>query len=151
MKRVIVAIDESECSITAARTAVDLARLHAVEEPCCFIHVVSLKPGQLGTKAYPERPDLPETWPVFQKALAIAREARVPVRCQVLFGKTSEMILHYARQKQVDLIVIGCLRRSGIKESLLGNVATRVTAHAPCSVLVVRPGFRLGLNPEGTG
>ena len=151
MKRVIVAIDESEYSVTAARTAVDLARSHAVEELCCFVHVVSLKPGQLGTEAYPERPDLPETWPVFQEPLAIAREAGIPVRCEVLFGNTSEMIIHYAREKQVDLIVVGSLGESGIKEFLLGNVATRVTAHAPCSVLVVRPGFRLDLNPQEAG
>lgn len=145
MKRVIVAIDESEYSVTAARTAVDLARSHAVEELCCFVHVVSLKPGQLGTDAYPERPDLAETWPVFQEPLAIARAAGVPVRCEVLYGNTSETILRHAREKQVDLIVLGSLGQSGIKEALMGNVATRVTAHAPCSVLVVRPGFRLDL------
>jgi nucleotide-binding universal stress UspA family protein len=149
MKRVIVAIDESEYSVTAARTAVDLARSGCINE-LCFVHVVSLKPGQLGTDAYPERPDLPETWPVFQEPLAIAREAGIPVRCEVLFGNTSDMILRHAREKQADLIVVGSLGQSGIKESLLGNVATRVTAHAPCSVLVVRPGFRLGLNPEET-
>jgi nucleotide-binding universal stress UspA family protein len=127
-----------------------LARSGCINELCCFVHVVSLKPGQLGTDAYPERPDLPETWPVFQEPLAIAREAGIPVRCEVLFGNISDIILRHAREKQVDLIVVGSLGQSGIKESLLGNVATRVTAHAPCSVLVVRPGFRLGLNPEET-
>lgn len=151
MKKVIVAIDESEYSVTAARVAVDLARSRAVEELCCFVHVVSLKPGQLGTDEYPERPDLPETWPVFQEPLAIAREAGVRVRCEVLFGNASEMILRHAREKQADLIIIGSLGESGIKEFLLGNVATRVTAHAPCSVLVVRPGFRMGLDSRETG
>jgi len=80
---------------------------------------------------------------VFQEPLAIAREANVPVRCEVLFGNPAEMVLHHARKQKADLIVVGSLGESGIKEFLLGNVATRVTAHAPCTVLIVRPGFRL--------
>jgi len=142
MERIFVAIDESEYSVTAARAAVDLAQLQPVDD-LRFVHIVSLKPGQLGRDEYPERPDLPEEWPVFQEPLAIAREANVPVRCEVLFGNPAEMVLHHARKQKADLIVVGSLGESGIKEFLLGNVATRVTAHAPCTVLIVRPGFRL--------
>ena len=147
MERIFVAIDESEYSVTAARAAVDLARLQPVDD-LRFVHIVSLKPGQLGRDEYPERPDLPEEWPVFQEPLAIAREANVPVRCEVLFGNPAEMILHHARKQKADLIVVGSLGESDIKEFLLGNVATRVTAHAPCTVLIVRPGFRL--DPESS-
>jgi len=74
MERIFVAIDESEYSVTAARAAVDLAQLQPVDD-LRFVHIVSLKPGQLGRDEYPERPDLPEEWPVFQEPLAIAREA----------------------------------------------------------------------------
>jgi len=142
VKRVLVAIDKSEYSVTAARAAVDLARAQPVDD-LRFVHVVSLKPGQIGKDDYPERPDLPEDWPVFQEALAIAREAEVQVNCEVLFGHPAEMILHHAHKQKADLIVVGSLGESGIKEFLLGSVATRITARAPCAVLIVRPGFRL--------
>jgi len=72
------------------------------------------------------------------------KDATAPrARCEVLYGYPAEQILHYARQKQVDLIVMGSLGISGIKEFFLGSVASRVVANAPCSVWVVRPGFRL--------
>jgi len=142
MKKILVAIDKSEYSVTAARAAIDLVQLQPVDD-VRFVHIVSLKPGQLGTDDYPERPDVPEEWPVFQEPLAIAREAGVPVTCEVLFGNEAEMILHHAREQDVELIILGSLGESGIKEFFLGSVATRVTAHAPCSVMIVRPGFRL--------
>ncbi len=142
MKTVLVAIDRSDYSVTAARAAVDLAQLQSVDD-LRFVHVVSLKPGQIGKDDYPERPDLPEEWPVFREPLAIAREAEIPVNCEVLFGHPADMILHHAGEQEADLIVVGSLGESGIKEFLLGSVATRVTARAPCAVLVVRPGFRL--------
>jgi len=142
MRKVIVAIDESGYSMTAAQAGIELARCYAVEE-LSFVHVVPLKPGQVGTAEYPERPDLPEEWPVFQEPLTIARETGIPVHCEVLYGNAAETLIHHAREKEADLIVVGNLGESGIKEFLLGSVASRLTAHAPCSVLIVRPGFRL--------
>ncbi len=61
----------------------------------------------------------------------------------MLFGHAVEQLLHYARPGGVDLIVVGSLGESGIKDFFLGSVATRVVANGPCSVMVVRPGFRL--------
>ena len=142
MTKVMVAVDGSDYGVTAARTAVELAQACHLGD-LTFVHVVSLKPGQIGTPEYPERPDIPERWPVFQEPLGIARSADVKARCEVLYGHPAEQLLHYARQKQVDLIVMGSLGTGGIKEFFLGSVASRVVASAPCSVWVVRPGFRL--------
>ena len=147
MKRVMVAIDGSDYGVTAARAAVEMAEKCAFWD-ITFVHVVFLKPGQIGTDEYPERPDLPERWPVFQEPLAIARSKGVNGRCELLFGHAAEQLLHYARQQSVDLIVVGSLGESGIKDFFLGSVATRVVANAPCSVMVVRPGFRL--NNDGS-
>lgn len=142
MTRVVVAVDGSDYGVTAARTAITLAqRCHF--EDLALVHVVSLKPGQLGTPDYPERPDLPETWSVFQEPLAIARAVGVRARCVILHGHPVEELLHFARCEDTDLIIVGSLGVSGIKELLLGSVATQIVAHAPCSVMVVRPGFRL--------
>jgi len=142
MEKILAAIDRSDHSVTAARAAIDLTQLQPVGE-VRFVHVVSLQPGQLGTEEYPERPDVPEEWPMFQEPLAIGREANVSVHCEVLFGNEAEMLLHYAQEENVDLIVLGSLGESGIKDFLLGSVARRVASHAPCSVMIVRPGFRL--------
>jgi nucleotide-binding universal stress UspA family protein len=142
MTKIIVAVDGSDYGIAAARTAVELAQACHLES-LTFVHVVSLKSGQLGTPEYPERPDIPEQWPVFQEPLGIARPAGVMARCEVLYGHPAEQLLHYARQQKVDLIVMGSLGISGIKEFFLGSVASRVVADAPCSVWVVRPGFQL--------
>jgi nucleotide-binding universal stress UspA family protein len=142
MKRIMVAVDGSDYGVTAARAAVEMAK-ECASWDVTYVHIVSLKPGQLGTKEYPERPDLPQAWPAFQEPLAVARSAGVKVRCEVLFGHPAEQLLHYARGKEVALIVMGSLGVSGIREFLLGSVASRVVAAAPCSVLVVRPGFRL--------
>ena len=142
MKRVIVAVDGSDYGVTAARTAIEMAQRCTFDD-LAFVHVVSLKPGQLGTDEYPERPNLTESWPVFQEPLAIARAAGVTARCVVLYGHAADQLVHHARKAQVDLIILGSRGHSGIKEFLLGSVATRVTAHAPCSVMVVRAGFRL--------
>lgn len=142
MTKIMVAIDGSDYGIAAVRTAIELAQSCSLKELTC-VHVVSLKPGEIGKLDYPERPDTPERWPICQEPLVIARSAGVKMRCVVLYGNPAEQILHYARQKQVDLIIMGSLGISGIKEFFLGSVATRVVANAPCSVLIVRPGFRL--------
>lgn len=150
MKRVMVAVDGSDYGVTAARVAVEMAHKCTFWD-ITFVHVVSLKPGQIGTGEYPERPDLPDKWPVFQEPLAVAHSVGVKAHCEVLFGHAAEQLLHYATKKSVDLIVMGSLGESGIKDFLLGSVATRVVARASCAVMVVRPGFRLENDgPEGT-
>jgi nucleotide-binding universal stress UspA family protein len=43
-------------------------------------------------------------------------------------------------QQAFDLCVIGTHGRTGLKRIFLGSVAEKVVRHAPCSILVVRPG-----------
>ena len=50
----------------------------------------------------------------------------------------AEAILEYARQNQVDHLVIGAPPRDVTLGGLLGTVATKVSADAPCTVTVVR-------------
>jgi nucleotide-binding universal stress UspA family protein len=47
-------------------------------------------------------------------------------------------IVETARDRHVDLIVMGTHGRTGLKHVLLGSVAERVVRLAPCPVLVVR-------------
>ncbi len=59
-----------------------------------------------------------------------------------LRGDPAEAILEVAEEKQVDLIVVGTRGLSALERFFLGSVAERVARHAPCPVLLVRPGHR---------
>lgn len=48
-------------------------------------------------------------------------------------------ILRYAKEQDIDLIVMGTHGRSGLVHVLMGSVAERVVRKAPCPVLTVRP------------
>lgn len=47
-------------------------------------------------------------------------------------------IIRYAKETDVDLIVMGTHGRSGLAHVLLGSVAEKVVRKAPCPVLTVR-------------
>lgn len=53
-------------------------------------------------------------------------------------GETVSAILRHVGTQQPDLLVVGTHGRSGMKRSLLGSVAERLLAVAPCDVLAVR-------------
>ncbi len=48
-------------------------------------------------------------------------------------------IVRYAREQEIDLIVLGTHGRTGLVHMLMGSVAEKVVRKAPCPVLTVRP------------
>jgi nucleotide-binding universal stress UspA family protein len=48
-------------------------------------------------------------------------------------------IVRYAKEHEMDLIVLGTHGRSGLAHVLMGSVAERVVRKSPCPVLTVRP------------
>ena len=56
----------------------------------------------------------------------------------VCAGEAGHEITNLARELDADIIVVGTHGRSGLGRVLLGSIATNVTKHAPCSVLIVR-------------
>lgn len=62
----------------------------------------------------------------------------------ILRGIPHEEILKVAREKKIDIIVIGTHGRTGIDRLLFGSTAEKVVRKAPCPVLSVRlPEHRL--------
>ena len=55
-----------------------------------------------------------------------------------LRGNVSDEILLFARERSVDLIVMGTHGRSGLARLLMGSVAEHVVRNADCPVLSVR-------------
>ena len=73
-----------------------------------------------------------------QRAAHDARSKGVEVETHVQEGQPAEVIIDVANQEQADLIVVGSRGLTGIKRYLLGSVSSKVSEHAPCSVMVVR-------------
>ena len=63
----------------------------------------------------------------------------LPVTTEILEGVTSHVIVDYAMQHGVDLIVIGTHGYTGMKKLMFGSVALRVLHDAHCPVLLIRP------------
>jgi nucleotide-binding universal stress UspA family protein len=55
----------------------------------------------------------------------------------LLSGWAGRNIVDYAREKRIDLIVVGTHGRTGITHAILGSVAETVVRLAPCLVLTV--------------
>lgn len=53
-------------------------------------------------------------------------------------GRPYEVIVETAKDKNIDLIILGSHGRTGLKRLLMGSVAERVIGHAECAVLVVK-------------
>ena len=57
----------------------------------------------------------------------------------LLHGTPDDAIPRFAEDRQTDLIVIGTVGRSGLKDVLIGNTAEDILKAVACSVLAVKP------------
>jgi nucleotide-binding universal stress UspA family protein len=62
-----------------------------------------------------------------------------PAIREIRIGVPFLEIIRYAKEQDIDLIVVGTHGRSGLSHVLLGSVAERVVRKAPCPVLTVHP------------
>jgi nucleotide-binding universal stress UspA family protein len=53
-------------------------------------------------------------------------------------GRIVQQLPQVARERDVDLVVLGAKGTSQLKHRLLGSVSAQVTRTAPCPVLVVK-------------
>jgi nucleotide-binding universal stress UspA family protein len=62
----------------------------------------------------------------------------VPIHPEVREGTPFYEIVRFAKDSDIDLIVMGTHGRSGLAHVLLGSVTEKVVRKAPCPVLTVR-------------
>jgi nucleotide-binding universal stress UspA family protein len=144
LKRILVPTDFSDHSERAAAYAVELARRYEADEIHC-VHVSDIPADLLATSAYymtgPSEQFIEQVREEGRKSLeAFARKnfKDRPAKTVFLEGRPFVEIIRYARENQIDLIVISTHGRSGIKHVLFGSVAEQVVRKAPCPVLVVK-------------
>jgi nucleotide-binding universal stress UspA family protein len=140
--RILVATDFSETAERAIEVAAELAPIFDADVH--VVHVINpavpiLRPHSLSLET------TSETRARKSKMLASLVErklAAVPrVTSEALLNMSTHLaITGYARDHEIELVVMGTHGRTGLSGVLLGSVAERTVRHASsCPVLVVRP------------
>lgn len=144
-KKILVAVDGSKMSIQALQKAIELQKLMDSELYiiCVFKHH-SLGEASLSMvrKSNPQIPDQAlneHAKEVVAFAKDYAKEhGATRVRGFVKGGRPSKTIVKFAKDKEIDLIVMGSRGSDSDKDGiLLGSVSLRVASMAKIPVLVV--------------
>lgn len=79
-----------------------------------------------------------ETW--FENFVRDANSKNVQLRTELLNSTrpVAYVILEYAEEKEMDLIVVGTKGRSGLTKLLLGSIASTIMDYSHCPVLVIK-------------
>ena len=134
-ERILVAIDGSIYSDKALDQALSMAKVCG--STLFAITVMDVYPATLATAPGVEGRLSKEAGRILEKARNKAAEENVSCETIVHVGKNPhEFIVREAKERDIDLIVMGTHGRTGLAKLLLGSVAERVIGHAPCAVLV---------------
>jgi nucleotide-binding universal stress UspA family protein len=143
--QILAALDGSEPASRAAAMAVDLAVKHGAT-----LHLVNVVPRlvlseSLKQVAAIEGVDNPLTLQVAGAAQSFLGSAQASaagkgvdkIVTEVLIGDPATQLLDYARDRGIDLIVLGRRGAGQIRGLLMGSVSSKVASLAECPVLTV--------------
>ena len=140
---ILAAIDGSECSAHALKTAVQMAKASGAR--LTILHVMAMSLALYsGDVSQPlskvEDREKREGDRLVAAATADARKEEVEPKAAVVeaIGSAADGIADYAAENEVDLIIVGTRGLSGFRRLLLGSVAAGVVRCAPCTVMVVK-------------
>ncbi len=142
LKKVLVPTDFSESARHALTYGISFAREYEAELQ--LLHVVENLTVGYASDLFP----VPMA-EVFQgiwgyakaeraKLGAEARARKVDVIEHVAQGKPSAEIIRFAKENEVDMIVLGTHGKGMLDQALFGSTTERVVRRAPCPVLTVR-------------
>lgn len=135
-ERILVAVDGSAYSELAVDQAISLGGICNSE--IFVVSVVDLFPEQIAVAPALVEKMSQDVRQHLDAAKEKVDEAKMPCETIVhIGGNPHEFIVQEAKDRDIDLIVMGTHGRSGFKRVLLGSVAQNVIGHAPCPVLVV--------------
>jgi hypothetical protein len=136
-KRILVAMDRSKYSKKAFDQAISMAKI--CESTLFIVSVIDLYPEVKEIELVLEEKEkiLKGTKEFLERVKTKAIKENIP--CETVMhigGQPHEFIIKEAKEKNIDLIVMGTHGRTGLHELLIGSVAKKVVGHAPCAVMV---------------
>jgi len=144
IQRILVPTDFSEFSQCALRYGCELAQRFSAQ-----LHLLNVV-----EEIYPLIPDPgmtfppPDTYVLETQEVAKKQIQTLPpddlrgslsIIREVVTGVPFVEIVRYARENEIDMIVIGTHGRTGLAHVLMGSVADKIVRKSSCPVLTVRP------------
>lgn len=145
-RQLMIATDGSKCSQNAVLKGMELAKSMNAKVYSLYVldtstYVPSLlkKSAHLGSKwDVIEEMLRKEGNDAIQYAKKIAEDLGINCEGVLVEGDAAHEILEFAKQSNIDMIIMGTLGRGGLDRFLLGSVADKVVRHSKISVLVVK-------------
>jgi nucleotide-binding universal stress UspA family protein len=132
-KQILVPL--SLAQLGESKLPVAVAQARALGAQILLLHVIPRARG-----SHPEVDELEARARTYLEIIAARlRSEGVDAHLLIRHGPVAETILEEIRERRSDLVVIGTDVRSGVAKALLGSVANRVVAGAPCPVVLVKP------------
>lgn len=151
MTHIVVGVDGTPESEAALHWAVDAAEAGgmAVRVVRAYLSQVSQWPA-MGADGFIPEPPVDQYQAELDVAVAYVRErlGEGAGDGRLVYGNAAEVILEEAAG--AELIVLGTKPRRRLEAAVLGSVATAVSAHATCPVVIVRGAARPGPILVGT-
>jgi nucleotide-binding universal stress UspA family protein len=138
-KRILVPLDQSPLGEAKLPVAEDQAR--AFDAELILLHVL---PPEALDPSGAVSPEEAHARTYLDTVAARMRAEGVTAYGLVRAGPAAQTIVDEARERAVDLIVLGANVRSTLPRAVLGSVADEVVRNAPCPVLLVRPHLQAG-------
>ena len=137
--KVLVAIDGSEKSMDAAEYSICISESYNAQ--LYALNVIRVDPDLFISAKMPDYilEMKNESQKYLDKVKLKAREKTIQIKTEIIASlSVAGGIVEYAKNKNINLIVVGTRGISGFKKLLIGSVASGVITYAQCPVLVVK-------------
>ncbi len=140
-RKILVPVDFSSGAEQALDYAIELAKIFSSH--LTLLHVID----SLALSLSPAESILPPSvWQELEASTAESMEkcyqrvqdAGIQGETLITHGAPFDIIIHTAKAREVDLIVMGTHGRTGLAHALVGSVAEKVVRLSDCPVLVTR-------------
>jgi nucleotide-binding universal stress UspA family protein len=153
IKNVLIATDFSHHSDPALRYGLELAHLNGAQAEIVYVvpteEFVLAGPEGLHAAREAARRDLLEFKARLRHTGAGGED--LDYHLSMLEGPVADCLLQCAREKKVDLLVVGTHGRGGWGKFVLGSVAEKVFRHSPVPVLTLGPNIHVPREINLTG
>ncbi|MBN1259526.1 MAG: universal stress protein [Anaerolineae bacterium] len=140
--RILIPVDGSNASMNAGLVAIEIARQHAI--PLIFLYIVDESAidtiiRETSSASEQVRDELEQKAQRYLNYLCrYAQGAGLKADRVIRIGVPHRETTELARERDVDLIVLGQQVGVGPRRVQMGGMVDRVVEYAPCSVLIVR-------------